>query len=370
MKKKLISIITAITFCFIPVYSNNILTTQVNASDTIQFDVRLKDQAKGGSYNIILTDDSFNSITQTIPTSGSIATFTGVDCSKNYTISVYHTSNDNALYYFGKHNFTTEHNAQMLTLTVTDTPIERHTLTKNNESLTTDNAKISVAGAYANINSINNIYSNYITPFISTDFKYSNVLTTFSMNGYVTGDEYAVLNVDLLTDLPEFYAIFQFDRYNTLQATYYNTNSFPIIKESDTSFNLYLNDFTNTTNFAVIELSPQNEIEYNFGTPNYTISNINYKDIETSYNDKIYSTTNHITTGSIPTTGYISVFRNVTIGDTINLDNLNIPGVTGWYYDIVYKNPVNSSSIVVTKDILINGLYPKFGSSSGYVFVK
>lgn len=121
----------------------------------------------------------------------------------------------------------------------------------------------------------------------------------------------------------------------------------------------------------MIELEAQNEINYEFTTFDSTF---NYKNIEASYNNKAYSTTNHLTIGSIPTTGYIQAFRNVSIGDTINLDSLSIPGLTGWYYDIVYKNPVyNTSEVLVTKDILMNGLYPKLDSSSSYrnyVFIK
>lgn len=362
MKKKIISALIATTFCFSPILDEvGLLSTSVSANNGIRVNIALNNQTKGGSYNIVLTDSDYNTITKVIPTSGSTAYFEDIEIGKEYMITVTHATDETELWYFGKHTFELNDYGKTLYVKVANTPVSNYTFTGNYSSLEGYTAKIGVAGAYANV-SASTIYKGYFENYINPDFEVVDILATFNLNGFVTGDNWASIIVDLDEYLPANYAVVRLDEgNNNIKAIYYNTNSYPIVRLNERMFSINLADFDSNENFAVVELKDSTQVEYTF------YNNIEYKIADYTYAGTTYSTNNFSKGGSIPTTGYISAFRNVAIGDVINLDALNISGVTGWYHDIIFKNPVSdTSSVVVTQDILVNGLYPKYSSNSIY----
>lgn len=366
MKKKIISTIIAITFCFTP-NTNHILATQsVSASYTTQLKIALNNQTKGGSYNITLTDSENNIINETIPTSGSTAYFDNIDTTKEYIVTITHADSPTELWYFGKHTFDSIEYGQTFYFKVADVPVQNYTYTGNYTSLDGFNAKIGVAGAYANIQPAI-VHKGYFESYIIPDYDVLDILATFNVNGFVTGDESAIVLVDLCEEyLPAYFAVVGLDSTNSyITSIYYNTNSYPISILNQRMFSINLSGFENSCNFAIVELEPSTQPEINF------YNSIEYTYADYNYTATTYSTGNYTKGGSIPTTGYISTFRNVAIGDVINLDALNISGVTGWYYDIIFKNEVkDTSNVVVTESILMNGLYPKYGSERTYTFIN
>lgn len=82
-----------------------------------------------------------------------------------------------------------------------------------------------------------------------------------------------------------------------------------------------------------------------------------------------YSSANHYSTGSISSISslaYIPEFRNVLLGELINLDRINVNDmeILGWYYDAEFTQPVTDTSMfIVSQAVLDNGLYPKFAST-------
>lgn len=366
MKKKIISAIIAITFCFNPSL-NQLETTQiVSANNTTRVNLALNNQTKGGSYNITLMDYDNNIITKVIPTSGSTAYFENIDTTKEYTITVTHTETPTELWYFGKHTFNSIEYGQTVYLKVADTPVVNYTYNGNYTSLDGYDAKIGVAGAYANIEPAT-VHKGYFETYINPDYDVLDILATFNVNGFVTGDETAIVLVDLCDEyLPAYFAVVGLDSTNNyITSIYYNTNSYPITILNQRMFSINLSGFENSCNFAIVELEPSTEPEINF------YNSIDYTYANYTYTGTTYSTGNYAKGGSIPTTGYISAFRNVAVGDVINLDALNISGVTGWYYDIIFKNEVkDTSNVVVTESILINGLYPMYGTNRSYAFIK
>lgn len=375
MKKKLICLILALTFSFNSSYitNSNFTTTQVCASNGIKVNIALNNQTKGGSYTITLTDSDYNSITQVIKTSGSTAYFEDIDTNKEYVVTVTHFDTPTELWYFGKHTFTATDYGKTMYVKVADIPVENYTFTGNYTSLEGYDAKIGVAGAYANIYPAT-IHKGYFENYIIPDYEVVDILATFNLNGFVVGDENAIAIVDLDDYLPAFYSVVKLDSgNNNIEAIYYNTNSTPITRLNERMFSISLTDFENSCNFAIVELKQSttptlnfyNSVEYKYY--DYTQGNTVNTANSLSTGSSIYLASNFASGGNIPTTGYISAFRNVAIGDTINLDSLNLSGVTGWYYDIIFKNQVtDTSSVVVTQDILLNGLYPKYSVTSSF----
>lgn len=363
MKKKLICGIIALTICFNPMLGNDTVTsTSVTANNGIRINIALNNQTKGGGYNITLTDSNYNSITKAIPTSGSTAYFEDILTDIEYMVTITHADNPTELWYFGKHNFASAEYGQTIYMKVTDTPVQNYTFTGNYTQLDGYSSKIGVAGAYANINEAT-VHTGYFSSYINSDYEVDHILATFNVNGFVTGDAVATIIVDLDYYLPAFFAVVKLDsENNNIESIYYNTNSYPITRLNERMFSLSVSDFENSSNFAVVQLKEAttptvnfyNSIPYRYYT---------YTPASSLFNTSVTTPTtssNYSSGGSIPTLGYISAFRNVAIGDIINLDELNISGVTGWYYDIIYKNQVqNTSAVEVTQEILNNGLYPR-----------
>lgn len=369
MKKKLFSLIITSCICFSPILNtfaiSNDFYTQVyaNSNELITVGIALNNQTVGGSYTITITDYDYNSISSSIATSGSTAYFDNIEIDKEYMITVIHNDNPTQLWYFGKHSFNSSDNGQTLYVKVTQTPVNNYSFTGTYTSLADEgyNAQIMVAGAYANIDKAD-IYKGYFENYISNEYKVDEIIATFNMNGFVTGDQDAIIYVETNNNLPAHYAVVRLDSVNNnLEAIYYNTNSYPICQQNNTMFSINLSDFHDSTNFAVVRLDFADEVPINF------YNNIDYVFTNYTYTGENYNKFNFATGGSIPTTGYISAFRNVSIGDVINLDALNISNVSGWYYDIIFKNEVyDTSAVVVTQDILVNGLYPKYSTNSIY----
>lgn len=366
MKKKIVSAIIAITFCFNPSSTNITPTQNVTANNTTRVNLALNNQTKGGSYNITLTDSDNNIITNVIPTSGSTAYFENIDTTKEYIVTVTHADTPTELWYFGKHTFNSIEYGQTIYLKVADIPVQNYNYTGNYTSLEGYDAKIGVAGAYANIEPAT-VHKGYFETYINPDYEVLDILATFNVNGFVTGDETAIVLVDLCEEyLPAYFAVVGLDSTNNyITSIYYNTNSSPITILNQRIFSINLSGFEDSCNFAIVELQPSTEPEINF------YNSVDYTYADYTYTGTTYSTGNYAKGGSIPTTGYISAFRNVAVGDVINLDALNISGVTGWYYDIIFKNEVkDTSNVVVTESILMNGLYPKYGENRTYAFIK
>lgn len=73
--------------------------------------------------------------------------------------------------------------------------------------------------------------------------------------------------------------------------------------------------------------------------------------------------TTYYITGNIPTVGFISQLRNVTVGEMVNLDKITVTGktITGWFYDRDFTQKVeNTSAFVITQDVMDNGVFPQF----------
>lgn len=72
----------------------------------------------------------------------------------------------------------------------------------------------------------------------------------------------------------------------------------------------------------------------------------------------------------------VSEFKNVVVGQMLYLDKINMDTIennrfAGWYYDTAFLEPVSAndvkSGMLVTREIVTNGLYPKYDKTNSYV---
>lgn len=78
--------------------------------------------------------------------------------------------------------------------------------------------------------------------------------------------------------------------------------------------------------------------------------------------------TQYYITGNIPTIGFISQLRGVSVGEMVNLDKITVSGkeIIGWYYDSDFTKEVkDTATFVITQDVMDNGVFPKFEMSVG-----
>lgn len=68
-------------------------------------------------------------------------------------------------------------------------------------------------------------------------------------------------------------------------------------------------------------------------------------------------------TGNVPTIGFISQLRGVSVGELVNLDKITVTGkeIIGWYLDRDFTKEVeDTSEFVITQDVMDGGVYPLF----------
>lgn len=78
--------------------------------------------------------------------------------------------------------------------------------------------------------------------------------------------------------------------------------------------------------------------------------------------------TKYYVTGNVPTVGFISQLRGVSVGEIVNLDKITIANkeIIGWFYDREFTKKVEKTSVFeITQDIMDNGVYPQFEAEVG-----